>query len=139
MTILNSNKRSYRICLYFLPIYEVTREHISQMCILACDWLIALCFASATILINRHLVSAENAAESFFMYNDYTTLCFPAMTVDNHFFTFQTCLSGILHSKRVYQVYYITNVSIRYITLQTCLSGILHSKRVYQVYLCVTF
>ena len=108
MTILNSNKRSYRICLYFLPIYEVTREHISQMCILACDWLIALCFASATILINRHLVSAENAAESFFMYNDYTTLCFPSMTVDNHFFTFQTCLSGIL-------MFYIPNVSIRYI------------------------
>ncbi|XP_063687532.1 adenosine receptor A1-like [Bolinopsis microptera] len=77
-----------------LPLkYNLIMNRVSVMCILGCDWLIALCFASATIFINRHLVSADNAAESFFMYNDYTTLCSPAMTVDYHYFTFQTCLS----------------------------------------------
>ena len=64
------------------------------MFILGCDWLIALGFASGTILINRHIVSDDSVARTFFEYNEYTTLCFPSLVVDEHYYIFQTCLSG---------------------------------------------
>ena len=66
-----------------------------QIFILACDWFIALGFASGTYVINRHFVQRHEVAETFFVYNEYTTLCFPNLRLDDHYMIFQTCLSGM--------------------------------------------
>ena len=73
---------------------KITIDSQFQIFILCCDWLIALGFASGTYMINRHFVQQHEVAETYFVYNEYTTLCYPNLRLDDHYMIFQTCLSG---------------------------------------------
>ncbi|KAL5250639.1 hypothetical protein ACHWQZ_G016390 [Mnemiopsis leidyi] len=102
-----------------LPLkYTKIMNIFSVIFILCCDWLIALGFASGTYMINRHFVEQHEVAETYFVYNEYTTLCYPNLRLDDHYMIFQTCLSVSIVIIPFVAIFILSMVVISLLNLQ---------------------